>query len=104
MDRIAACAGAGASLAAPAYPRGLAPGSPTTVYVTGEMSHHEVLAATQAGMAVVLTHHSKCERGFLAVVAERLRGELAAMQPPFHGGVGHSVVVSATDADPLTIV
>ena len=33
--------------------------------ITGEMSHHDVLARIQSGTTVILTEHSRCERGYL---------------------------------------
>jgi putative NIF3 family GTP cyclohydrolase 1 type 2 len=35
------------------------------VFVTGEMSHHDTLAAVANGTSVVLAGHSNSERGFL---------------------------------------
>jgi len=63
------------------------------VWVTGEMSHHELLAAAAAGVAVVLTSHSRCERGFLAVVRARLEADL---------GGDFDFALAEDDADPLT--
>ena len=57
------CAGAGASVVA---------GSKADLVLTGEMSHHEVLDLTQAGVSVLLADHSNTERGFLAIMQERL--------------------------------
>ena len=40
---------------------------------TGELSHHEALAATEKGMSVVTLFHSNTERGFLSsVLREKL--------------------------------
>lgn len=61
---VAVAAGAGGSLL-----RGVA----AEVLVTGEMSHHDVLAAVAAGRSVVLAGHSNTERGFLPVLKKRLR-------------------------------
>ena len=47
-------------------------GSKADLVLTGEMSHHEVLDLTQAGVSVLLADHSNTERGFLAVMQERL--------------------------------
>ena len=33
------------------------------VFLTGEMSHHAVLAAVQTGTSVILTDHTNTERG-----------------------------------------
>jgi putative NIF3 family GTP cyclohydrolase 1 type 2 len=43
------------------------------VFVTGELSHHDALAAVAAGTSVVLAGHSNTERGFLRVLQKRLR-------------------------------
>lgn len=67
---------------------------------TGEMSHHEVLAASVAGKSVILTEHSNCERGFLPHLAEALRGELNARTEANN----FSIIISDVDADPLVTV
>lgn len=83
---MAVCAGSGATVLR---------GVKADVYLTGELSHHEVLAANTAGTCVVLTHHSNTERGYLAVLAERLAAEL---------GSEAEISISRTDHDPLTVV
>ncbi len=86
---VAVCAGSGAGV--------LAGFSGAECWVTGELSHHDLLAASAAGVAVILTNHSNSERGFLRVAAERLRGKLA--------GLGDfDIRVSRVDADPLTLM
>lgn len=62
--------------------------------LTGEMRHHDVLAHNARGTSVVLCDHTNTERGFLPVLAERLRQRLADVE----------VLVSQRDADPLRIV
>ena len=69
--------------------------------LTGEMSHHEVLAATHANVSVILTDHSNTERGFLPILAQRLSSGLA------DDGVSNDqvqVVVSELDSDPLNVM
>ncbi|MBL8757448.1 MAG: Nif3-like dinuclear metal center hexameric protein, partial [Phycisphaerae bacterium] len=66
--RIAVIPGAGASLIGTARAAGC------DTIVTGEMKHHEVLAATAAGLGVVLAGHTETERGYLPVLAARLAG------------------------------
>lgn len=66
------------------------------LYLTGEMSHHEVLDAIHNDRHVVLCEHSNSERGFLKVFAHNLSQNL------LEGKV--DVVVSSSDADPLNIV
>jgi putative NIF3 family GTP cyclohydrolase 1 type 2 len=83
---IAVAAGAGSSVLR---------GARADVLVTGEMSHHEVLAAVADGTAVVLAGHSNTERGFLRVLGERLTSEFdEALQ----------VKVAESDRDPLAVV
>lgn len=83
---VAACAGSGASVLN---------GVKADLYVTGEMSHHEVLDAVAKGTSVILSEHSNSERGFLSVFRERL-----AVRVP----ETVSVVVSRADRDPLQVV
>ena len=64
------------------------------LFVTGEMKHHEVLGALNAGMAVLLGNHTSTERGYLP----RLAGEIQKLAP------GLGVVISQVDSDPLITV
>lgn len=64
------------------------------LFLTGEMRHHDVLARVQRGSAVVLTDHTNTERGYLPILARRLRAEAPGLE----------VLVSAADRDPLSIV
>ncbi len=64
VRNVAVCAGSGSGV----FER--APGF--DAYVTGELSHHGVLALLSAGASVVLTEHSSSERGFLSTYARRL--------------------------------
>ena len=61
---IAVAAGAGG---------GVLRGVQADAFVTGELSHHDTLAAVAAGTSVVLAGHSNTERGFLRVLQKRLR-------------------------------
>ncbi len=65
------------------------------VLVTGEMSHHEALAALAAGRTVVLAGHSNTERGYLKVLQKRLRSAF---------GRDLDVRVSKADRDPFVAV
>lgn len=38
------------------------------VYITGELSHHEILGFTQRGSSVILLGHSNSERPYLSQV------------------------------------
>ncbi len=84
---IAACAGAGGSVfeKLPHF----------DLFLTGEMRHHDVRERVLSGSSVVLSEHTHTERGFLAVLAERLAIE-AAGSVHFH--------VSRCDRDPLSLV
>ncbi len=86
---VAACgAGAGGSL----YRRAAAAGA--TVFVTGEMRHHDALAASAMGMNVVCLGHSHSERITLKPLAKRLAVILPKLK----------ILIAKTDKDPLQIV
>uniref|UniRef100_A0AAV2LG05 NIF3-like protein 1 n=1 Tax=Knipowitschia caucasica TaxID=637954 RepID=A0AAV2LG05_KNICA len=83
VQTVAVCAGSGASVLN---------GTKADLYVTGEMSHHEVLDAVASGTSVILSDHSNSERGFLFIFRERLAVRLPEAV---------SVLVSQADRDPL---
>ncbi len=85
VKTIAVCPGAGGSLF-----KSL---GGIDLYLTGEMRHHDVLAKTEAGAAVVLTDHTHTERGYLPTLRRRLR---AAVDIDVH--------VARRDREPLDIV
>ncbi|MAC18416.1 MAG: Nif3-like dinuclear metal center hexameric protein [Phycisphaerae bacterium] len=82
---VGLCAGSGGELIDDAIDQGC------TVFVTGELKHHDVLAAASRGCAVILAGHTNTERGWLKVLRKRLGKALP------------DVVfdLSRTDADPL---
>lgn len=86
IGSIALCAGAGGSVLA---------GQSAAVYLTGEMRHHDILAANRRGASVILTDHTNTERPYLPVLADRLTDML-------NGKV--DIRISRCDADPLRIV
>jgi putative NIF3 family GTP cyclohydrolase 1 type 2 len=86
--RVAVAAGAGGELLEAAMRGG------ADVFVTGELRHHDALAAARRGITVVATLHSNSERRGVGVFAERLAASLA----------GVDVKVSARDADPFVFV
>ncbi|KAF6761326.1 GTP cyclohydrolase 1 type 2/Nif3 [Ephemerocybe angulata] len=92
---IAICAGSGGSMLL---------GTKADVYFTGEMSHHEVLAAVAEGKNVILCGHTNTERGYLPVLAEKLRNELGSQECKDEGLADVEVVVSQKDQHPLEIV
>lgn len=83
IANVAFCPGAGGSVFEKV---GLA-----DLFVTGEMRHHDVLARASRGSHVVLTEHTRSERGFLP----RFAGWLAEQ-----GSLG-PISVSRFDRDPL---
>lgn len=87
VKSIAVCAGSGGSVLK---------GCNADVWITGEMSHHEVLDAINTGSTVILCEHSNTERGFLRDWAQQLRNVVFEDQV--------MVSVSELDRDPLRIV
>ena len=83
IKTIALCAGAGAD----AFK-----GIQADCYLTGEMSHHNVLAATLNGSHVILCEHTNTERGYLPVFRKILAKAL---------GNGVDISVSELDSDPI---
>lgn len=85
IHSIALCPGAGGSVIG---------GSSADLLWTGEMRHHDVLAAVERGQTVLLAEHTHTERGYLPRVAELLRRELSVLPPD-------QIRVSTADRDPL---
>eukprot|EP00727_Mastigamoeba_balamuthi_P001866 m51a1_g11677 hypothetical protein (269) ;mRNA; f:1824-2811 len=85
VKTVALCAGSGGSVVL---------GSGADVLLTGEMSHHEVLDASERGMHVVLFEHATSERGFLAV----MRAALTQLMPAV------AFEVSRADAELFTLL
>ncbi|XP_074518894.1 NIF3-like protein 1 [Halichoeres trimaculatus] len=86
VSSVAVCAGSGASVLN---------GVKADLYITGEMSHHEVLDAVEKGTSVLLSDHSNSERGYLTVFKEKLAVRLKEAV---------TVAVSTADRDPLQVV
>lgn len=86
VSSVAVCAGAGSSVL-----RGVR----ASLYITGEMSHHDLLDATQRGISVILTEHSNSERGFLTHSKDKLTALLNSKI---------DVLVSTRDHDPVDII
>ena len=80
------CAGSGASTLQAVQ---------SDMYLTGEMSHHNVLDAVCKGTHVILCDHSNTERGFLHTVRQQLSER-------FCNDV--QILVSSVDRDPLVVV
>lgn len=71
IGSIGICAGSGGSL----FSQMEKDGEDVDLYFTGELSHHEALAAIEKGKCVICLFHSNTERGFLHGV---LKGQLEA--------------------------
>lgn len=82
--RIGLCPGSGASF----VPRAVELGC--TLFVTGEMKHHERLDAAARDCSVLLAGHTETERGFLP----RYRSRLASLLP------GLPITVAGADRPP----
>ncbi len=70
---VGGCPGAGVSLIDGAI------GAGCDVFVTGEMRHHDVLSALDKGCSVILAGHTNTERGYLPVLAEKIRAQDGAL-------------------------
>jgi dinuclear metal center YbgI/SA1388 family protein len=87
--RVAACcAGSGGEV----FRRAVEAGA--DAYVTGEMRHHDALAAAGAGLTVICTGHSHSERLTLHRLADRLHAALPSLK----------VSVARSDRDPFEIL
>jgi dinuclear metal center YbgI/SA1388 family protein len=93
ISTVAICAGSGGSMLA---------GKNADVYFTGEMSHHEVLAACASGHHVILCGHDNTERGYLPTLATLMQEELKVSSVNEKEQL--KVVVSNSDRHPLDIV
>ncbi len=82
VQTVGLCAGAGGSVCELAIDDGC------EVFITGEMTHHQVIAATARGCTVMLTGHTNSERGYLP----KLKEQLATLLPEA------SITVSKADA------
>ncbi|KAE9403410.1 NGG1 interacting factor 3-like protein [Gymnopus androsaceus JB14] len=97
VKTVAICAGSGGSVFA---------GKKADVYFTGEMQHHEVLAAVAAGTNVILCGHTNTERGYLPILASKLQAQLQQQASKSDSGFNEpfDVVVSSSDRHPLQFV
>lgn len=71
-----------------------AAGEGCEVFITGEMKHHDILAAQMRGVRVILAGHTNTERGYLPRLATRLKQALPQA----------SLRISEADGDPLTVI
>ncbi|KAI8097309.1 GTP cyclohydrolase 1 type 2/Nif3 [Halteromyces radiatus] len=88
IKTVAICAGSGSSVLGPTQ---------ADLYLTGEMGHHDVLAALANNTSVILCEHSNTERGYLT----------ANLKPALEKALATDdveVIVSKVDRDPLFIM
>ncbi len=64
----------------------------TDLYLTGEMKHHEALAAQEAGLTCICLSHTVSERFILKKVARQLKSRMKDV----------TIKISKVDADPFT--
>lgn len=83
---VGLCAGAGGSL--------LEEAGRVDAFLTGEMRHHDILAAKARGVMILLTGHTQTERPYLPVYRQRI---LKA------GGDGIDWLISSADQPPLRV-
>lgn len=86
VRRVGLCAGAGGSL--------LADSGDIDAFFTGEMRHHDVLAAVADGVSVILAGHTQTERPYLATYRKRIAAA---------GGEGIKWAISRKDQPPSAI-
>ncbi|KAM4836269.1 NIF3-like protein 1 isoform 1-T4 [Thomomys bottae] len=86
VEAVALCAGSGSSVLQ---------GVQADLYLTGEMSHHDILDAASQGINVILCEHSNTERGFLSDLQDMLGTHLENKI---------NIILSETDRDPLCVV
>lgn len=86
VKTVALCAGSGSSVLQ---------GSEADLYLTGEMSHHDILDAASQGISVILCEHSNTERGFLSDLRDML---VAYLENKIN------IILSETDRDPLHVL
>lgn len=63
------------------------------LFITGEMTHHHILAARQSGISILLAGHTNTERGYLP----RLKNRLEELLP------GTRMMLSKVDQDYITV-
>ncbi|ORX54754.1 NGG1p interacting factor 3 [Piromyces finnis] len=87
VSKVAICVGSGSSV--------LLPVKDADVYLTGEMSHHDVLFALSNNKSVILCEHTNSERGYLeSVLKPKLLKEIEKKS------CSYEVYVSKEDVDP----
>ncbi|KAI8372876.1 GTP cyclohydrolase 1 type 2/Nif3 [Radiomyces spectabilis] len=94
IKTVAICAGSGSSVLNPVK---------ADLYFSGEMGHHDVLAALAQDTSVILCEHSNTERGYLSAVLQPALQKALANESS-EEGEAIEIIVSKLDKDPLQIV
>jgi putative NIF3 family GTP cyclohydrolase 1 type 2 len=103
INSVGICVGSGSMLN----------GLDVDLLVTGELSHHEALAAIENGKSVIMAFHSNSERGFLAhkmrfALTKQLKADIAEaeMEGSWEEGLATNfeVAVSERDRDPYEVI
>ncbi|XP_037506716.1 NIF3-like protein 1 [Rhipicephalus sanguineus] len=87
ISSVSLCAGSGISVLRDDF-------DDAELVITGEMSHHDILDATQRGASVLLCEHAVSERGSLVRLAKRMSREAPDL----------TVIISQADTGPLQLV
>ncbi len=95
FSTIGVVPGSGGSLAKLAKQEGC------ELFITGEMTHHEILAASQSGLSVLLAGHTNTERGYLPRLQKNLQDQLAGKLAGQENKI--KVLISTTDQDQITV-
>lgn len=98
ISSVGICAGSGGSMLN---------GLDVDLLFTGELSHHEALAAVEQGKCVITAFHSNTERAFLkSKMKPALLAELEAAPKVTNRGLedGFDIAVSEVDSDPFDII
>lgn len=89
ISKVGICVGSGAGL--------LSKMEAADAFLTGEMSHHDILRCTNAlGMSLLLTEHTNCERIYLAGFLKRHLEDLLSSSD-----IPYTVAVATSDKDPI---
>lgn len=74
------------------------------LYITGEMSHHDILRAIHASNTnVMLTEHTNCERLYLKNCLKSALSEALCSEENSNSDCVFEIHVSEADRDPVTI-
>lgn len=90
IKTVATCAGSGGSVLK---------GAEADLWLTGELSHHEMLFLKESGVSAIVCGHSNTERGFLPVLLEQLSLDLYEA-----GACAAEFRIAETDKDPIEYV